>query len=162
DFESDGTDELAVLFAGNSNLVIYRIEDDQLRYLREMPVPFEPSILVGTQDQGVFKQQYLQVLDRTLQRSIVFSSLFPGAYSFSKPSSFQSSRSITLDPPDEASQGEQFSILRYDDVVVVVETGADGLVFIASFTYTAGYPKLAVGRSLEDGSRQVLFVPKGG
>jgi hypothetical protein len=159
DFESDGSDELAVLFGGNSNLVVYKIEDQQLKYSREMSVPFEPALLVSTQDQGVFKQRYLQVIEPSLQRSIVFSSLFPGTYSFSRPSSFRSVRTITLDAPDDSSQGEKFSILRYDDVIAVVEVRAEAVVFIASFKYDDGYPKLVIGRSESDGGRQVVFVP---
>lgn len=159
DFESDGTNELAVLFSGNPNLVIYKIADNQLKYSREMSIPFQPAVLVNTQDQGVFKQRYLQVLGYSLQRSVVFSSLFPGTYSFSRPSSFRSLRSVVLDPIDDSSPSEKYSVLKYDDVVSVVEIREDEVVFIASFRYDQGYPKLAIGRSDDDGSRQVIFVP---
>ncbi len=162
DFESDGSYELAVIFSDNPNLVIYKIEDKGIRYSREMSVPVEPSVVVGTQDQGVFKTRYLQVFGKSLQRSIVFSSLFPGAYSFSGPSSFQSVRSIQLDPPDGSSQGERFTVLHYDDVNVVVEVRVDGLRFLTSFGYKRGYPKLAIGHSTDDGSRQFIFIPRGG
>jgi len=162
DFDSDGIYELAALFSGNPNLVIYEIENQSLRYSREMSVPFEPAVLVGTTDKGIFKQRYLQVFGRSLQRSILFSSLFPGAYSFSTPSSYRSVRTVALDPPVGAVQGEEFKVLRYDDVVVVAEIREEGVVFLASFNYSEGYPKLAIGRSAEDGLRQILFVPKGG
>jgi hypothetical protein len=162
DIEADGDSDLVVLFSGNPNLVIYEIRGDRIKYSKELAMPFEPALLVATQDQGVFKQRYLHVLDKTLLKSVAFSSFFPGVYSFSRPSSFQASKSVKLDASDEASQGREFAILVYDDVKVVCEIREEELFFLTSFGYSLGHPTIAIGDFLDDDSVKVVFLPIGG
>jgi hypothetical protein len=159
DFERDGTPELAMVFSGNSNLVVYEIRGSELRYSRELALPFEPGMIVSTQDLGVFKYQYLHVFDDKMQRSIAFSSRYPGIYSYSKPPSYRSVESVKLDPVSSSSPGDEFMVVRYDDRVLLVEVLGDGFVFMGSLSARQGRLKAVVGDYFEDGSRQLIFLP---
>jgi hypothetical protein len=66
---------------------------------------------------------------------------------------------VILDPREGESRGEEFLILRYDDVLAVAEVLPDKVSYLTCFPYSEGYPKVAVGRDPEDGSRQLFFIP---
>jgi hypothetical protein len=159
DFERDGSPELAMVFSGNSNLVIYELLGEGLSYSRELVLPFEPAVIVSTQDQGVFKYDYLQVFDENMRRSIAFSSRYPGIYSYSKPPSYRFSESVKVDPANNSGAGDEFMVVQYDDKVLLVEAVDDRFVFMGSFAARKGRLKILVGDYFDDGSRQLIFLP---
>jgi hypothetical protein len=157
-FDSDAPVELCVLFDGEGDLTIYDLEGDSLRYLREVVLPFEPTLVVSTTDEGVFNHHYLHILEETGLKSISFSSRYPGIYSFGRPPSYVREELFVLDGV-EKDAGDVFRLLHYRDLVAIVQVEADRPRFWGSFGTSYRFPVVLLGTFAEDEGSQLFFWP---
>jgi hypothetical protein len=157
DFDSDGTNELVVIFSDSGNLFIYEVTEQGLQYSREVVVPFAAAWVVKTHNSGAVEADYLEVFDAFLEVSVTFSSRFPGIYSHARPPTFVSSVEVNLEPPGFAMQ--RFRVLRYQDRALLFETIGNFTTQLGSFARTPRFPSVIVGDFLEVGTRQLIMVP---
>ncbi len=158
DFNEDGKNELAVAFVKNPNLVIYDISDGGLAYQKELTLPFGPGLLVGTEDRKGSPTRYLQVFDNKLERSVIFSSRFPGAYSFSKPPTYKGTQQFDVTSLS-GSNYRRYRFLRYEDRIVALQIVDGEAEVMVNFSIRAGFPLVLAGDYSGDGLQQVLFLP---
>lgn len=158
DFDGDGREELVAITAASPNLQIFRLDQGELRYLRELTLPIQPGLLATSRDPVRSGQSVLQVFDRNLRNWVVFDSRYPGVYSFARPGGFVSAQDVTV-PFAAGGFPRQFRILRYWDRLVVAELVGDGFRHLGSFDLARRSPTVVIGDHRASGSQQVLLVP---
>ncbi len=158
DYDGDGREEFVALSARNSNLILFRIRNGELEYLRELSLPLNPGLLSVSRDSIRQDQSQLQVFDRSLKNSVTFDSRFPGVYSFARPSGFRAAQDLAV--PEAASDlVRHYRLLTYLDRMVLAELVGEQYRVIGSFYTGGGVPTVLVGDFLANGSRQTVFLP---
>lgn len=156
DSDADGAKELVVCFEGESLLSIFEFVGGEIFYSRDLVLPFVPAILATTRD-TVFQTGYLHVWDTSLKKSVLFSTRYPGVYSYSKPSTYQGIEVVELDPP--VPGGERFGLISYKDRLVVTSNYGASYHFLASFMRAPSLPLVVIGDYSETGLREVIVLP---
>ncbi len=157
DINDDGEEELVCALNSSPNLIVYRIDETGITYLRELTLPFKPTALVTTGRSAPIDARYLQVFNSNLSRSVTFSSQFSGAYSFSVPPTYRGKTSLDTAPGILPSAS--FVSLVYDDRVVLFQLDGADATLRASLSTSSGFPRLIVGNYAGDETRQMVFLP---
>ena len=159
DFDGNGTDEVAIAFVKNPNLVIYDVADGGLVYQRELVLPFSPALLVNTVDQRGTPTRYLQAYNAGLTRSVTFSSRLPaGAYSYSRPPTYLGVQDVEVTAPAD-SETRQYTVVQYEDRIVVLSQADQANQVLISFDFGPDFPIVLIGDYLQNGLQQTLFLP---
>ena len=87
DFDADGNLDLALLFRDSPNLFIYKREGQEFKYLKEIVLPFEPSVVVDSLFEGFPRERRLHVFDASFHRVATLTSSNPGIFLLGLPGS---------------------------------------------------------------------------
>ncbi|GAB4220593.1 MAG: hypothetical protein Kow001_03210 [Acidobacteriota bacterium] len=158
DYDGDGREEFVAISARNSNLIVFRLRNGELEYLRELSLPLEPGVVAVSRDLIRRDQYQLQVFDRSLKNSVTFDSRFPGVYSFARPSGFRSAYDLAV-PQGTGDRVRQFRLLTFLDRMVLTELVGGQYRMIGSFYTGGGVPTVLVGDFLADGTQRLVFLP---
>jgi hypothetical protein len=158
DYDGDGREEFVAISARNSNLIVFRIRNGELEYLRELSLPLVPGLVSVSRDLIRRDQSQLQVFDRTLKNFVTFDSRFPGVYSFARPSGFRSAQDLAV-PQANGHLARQYRLLTYLDRMVLAELVGDQYRMIGSFYTGGGIPTVLVGDFFADGTQRLVLLP---
>ncbi len=157
DWNADGTRELVVAFEHSRNLHIYDINNKTLRYSREFKLPFEPSVLAATSTLTPFKTGYLHVGNDTLEEYVLFSSRYPGVYSFMSPATLRASELIELDNPGAEAESPVFLGVEYDDRLLVLKKEGARYSTVCSFGLRGSSPTASITMNPGSGFLKILL-----
>lgn len=158
DVDGDGREELVAITARSSNLQVFRLQNGELQYSRELTLPLAPGLLAASRDPVRKTQSLLQVFDRNLKNWVTFDSRYPGVYSFARPNSLKSIQDVIV-PFAAGGFTRQFRVVHYADRLVVAELTDTGYRFLGSFELGARLPTILIGDQLSNGTQQVVFLP---
>ncbi len=158
DFDSDGKLDLAVLFPNSSNLFVYTIDGQDFKYLKEIVLPFEPSVVVDSLIEGFPGERRLYVFDASLYRLATLSSRNPGVFLLGL-ATLQSFKSYRLDAEEDGPGEADILVFENSGGIALAEKRGGSIVVLGSFSTIERYPIIVFGDYQNTGSRQLLCLP---
>lgn len=158
DVSGDREEDLVVLVEGVPHLFVYERSGEQLRYAREMVVPFVPALLVESQDE-TGEQRRLHVFNSSLTEVLTLTAESRGVFLGGPGSLLEQFKMVKLDSLARSRSAVEFLILEYSRRITVVEKTAEGVLFYGSFSAANRMPLIIVGDYFFPGKRQLLFGP---
>ncbi len=158
DFNKDRKLEVALLFAGASNLFIYTVEGEEFKYLKEIVLPFEPSMVVDSVLEGFPRERRLYVFDSSFYRVATLTSGNPGVF-LNGLVTAQSFKSFTLDGEDDGPGETNLQVFEDSGGIALAEKRGAGWVVLGRFSTTVRYPVVVFGDYVNTGARQLFCLP---
>ena len=159
DFNADGRLDIAVLFRNTPNLFVYTIsEDNKFDYLKEIVLPFEPSLMVDSHFESLTGERRLVFFDASFRRIATLTSRNPGVFLLGLPTS-QTFRSFKLDAEEDGPGATEVRVFENDRGIAFFEKKLGGWTAIASFSTSVRFPIVVFGDHQNVGTRQLLCLP---
>ncbi|RPJ54042.1 MAG: hypothetical protein EHM23_29775 [Acidobacteria bacterium] len=158
DFNKDQKLELAVLFGNTPNLFIYTVEDQEFKYLKEIVLPLEPSVVVDSVFEGFPGERRLYVFDGSFHRVAMLTSRNPGIFSIGLAPSW-SVKGYTLDGEEGGPSETSLQVFEDDGGIALAEKRGQNWVVIGHFSTATRYPVIVFGDYLNTGARELWCLP---
>jgi hypothetical protein len=159
DFNSDGRLEIGVIFRNEPNLFVFAIEGREMKYLKEIVLPFQPSVVVDSHFDGVPNERRLHVFDASFQRVVSLTSRRPSVFLLDMPGLVASVSTFQLDGEIGGLPATEVKVFETNDRVCIFEPRGQGWVTRGSFVVTPHCPLIVLGDYLRQGSRQLFWLP---
>ncbi len=157
DFDADGVLEIAAIMAGNSHLVVYSLVGGEVRYLKELVLPFEPSLVMDLRISHTGRvARLLYVFDQTLTSGLTFSSFAPDVFQLTNES--PALRILDVFMAGDSIDDQILAVESHDRVIVVRRT-LNGVELLTRFDTSRGTPDGVIGDYFGNGGRQMLLWP---
>jgi hypothetical protein len=158
DFTGDGKLEVAVLFRNTSNLFVYTLEGGEFKYLEEIILPFEPSLVVDSQLEGFPKERRLHIFDASFYRVATLTSSNPGIFLLGL-SGGQAFKTYKLEGEEDGPGETEVQVFEDSGGIALAENRGGSWVVLVRFSTTVRYPFAIFGDYLNAGTRQLICLP---
>ena len=158
DFDRDDKLEVAILFRGEPNLFVFDIDGHELKYLKEIVLPFQPSVVVDSLFEGPLDQKWLHVFDTSFRRVASLTSQNPSVFLLGVGSLTGLISTCKLDAEVGGPEELELTIFEAGGRLSLFEKKGQGWYTRGSFLTVDGYPLLLFGDYLDKGSRQLFWV----
>jgi hypothetical protein len=158
DFDKDHNLDVGLLFAGESNLFVYTLEDQEFKYLKEIVLPFEPSMVVDSVLEGLPRERRLYVFDKAFYRVATMFSRNPGVF-FQGLVPAHSFKSFKLDSEEDGPGATDLQVFEDSGGIALAEKRGAGWVVLGRFSTTIRYPVVVFGDYVNTGTRQLFCLP---
>jgi len=158
DFNSDGQLDVAVLFRNSANLFIYAREGKEFKYLKEIVLPFEPSVVVDSVFEGFPRERRLHVFDLSFQRVASLTARSPGVFLLGLPG-VKNFTSFKLDGEEGGPAETELQVFEDSGGIALAEKRGEAWVVLGRFSTSVRYPVVVFGDYLNTGSRQLICLP---
>ena len=158
DFDGDQQLEVAALFRGRPNLFIFEIDSHELKYLKEIVLPFQPSVVVDSLFEGGVRRRWLHVFDGSFRRVASLTAQNPSIFLVGLGSLFGRISTCKLDAEVGGPEEVELTIFEAGGRISVFEKKGQSWMSRGSFPIDERYPLVLFGDYLDEGSRQLFWV----
>ncbi len=158
DFDGDRELDVAVLFRNASTLSVYSTKGGEFKYLKEIVLPFEPSVVVDSQFEGLPAERRLHVFDASFYRVATLTSGNP-AYFLHGLSGGRAFKSYKLDAEIDGPGETELQVFEEGGGIALAEKRGGSWVVLGRFSTTDHYPFVVFGDYLNTGTRQLICLP---
>jgi hypothetical protein len=159
DFDGDRLLELVLLFRNTPNLYVYTIADGQFKYLKEIVLPFVPSLMVDSLFDNFVRERRLHIFDDSFRRVASLTARNPRVFLIGLQGLTQAISTLRVDSEDGGLAAAEVVAFQHGGRVALAEKQGGSWVVIGSFVDGFGFQTVVWGDYLKIGSRQLFCIP---
>jgi hypothetical protein len=159
DFDGDSTLDLVLLFRNTDNLHVYTIGDGQFKYLKEIVLPFVPSLMVDSLFDNFVRERRLHVFDDSLRRVASLTARNPRVFLIGLQGLTQALSTFRVDGEGVGAAITEVLAFQNGGRISLATYQSGNWVVFGSFTDGFGFQTAVWGDYLKTGSRQLFCLP---